>query len=51
MTDITIEFEVGEHPKVCDHCGSTDLEEVGLVAPKCKDCGKFSVSHLQPKEE
>jgi hypothetical protein len=36
---------VGEHPTTCDHCGGP-TEEIGLVAPKCTVCGKFSLSHI-----
>ena len=38
--------KVGEHPTTCDHCGGR-TEEIGLVAPKCTKCGRFSLSHLQ----
>jgi hypothetical protein len=37
---------VGEQPTVCEHCGSTRLVSIGLVAPKCEDCGRFTLTHL-----
>jgi hypothetical protein len=44
-----IVFDTGEQPTVCDHCGSTRMKNIGLVAPKCQDCGKFSISHMTPR--
>jgi hypothetical protein len=29
----------------CTHCGA-DLEEIGLVAPRCVGCGRFSMEHI-----
>ena len=43
---------VGPTPDRCDHCGG-EVENIGLVAPKCKVCGRFSLSHIAfgpPKE-
>jgi hypothetical protein len=49
---IEVKGNVGEHPTTCDHCGG-EVEEIGLVAPKCLDCGRFSLSHISfgPPEE
>jgi hypothetical protein len=44
-----IKFDVGEEPTVCDHCGSENMERIGLVAPRCGDCNKFSISHMTPR--
>jgi hypothetical protein len=41
-----IKLAVGNHPMECDHCGSNNMIEIGLVAPKCEDCGRFSLSHM-----
>ena len=42
-----IEFKstVDEMPTECDHCGGK-TESIGLVAPKCTECGQFSLSHI-----
>jgi hypothetical protein len=52
MKAIEIGSTVGEMPAECDHCGG-ETESIGLVAPKCVDCGRFSLSHISfgpPKE-
>lgn len=36
---------VGQHPTACDHCGG-EVEEIGLIAPRCTRCGEFSLSHI-----
>lgn len=46
MKAIEVKIDVGEHPTICDHCGADDMLEIGLVAPKCGTCGRFSLSHM-----
>lgn len=45
--------DVATPPSVCDHCGADALYSIGLVAPKCAECGQFSMSHITfgPMEE
>jgi hypothetical protein len=47
---ITVVFDTGPMPEKCDHCCSENMVNVGLVAPKCNDCGRFSLSHMTPRE-
>lgn len=45
MDAIHVQDKVGETPAQCDHCGGP-VKEIGLVAPKCTKCGRFSISHI-----
>lgn len=45
MKGLEFRGSVGEHPTSCDRCGG-EVEEIGLVAPKCRSCGRFSLSHI-----
>ena len=35
----------GPRATTCSHCGGA-MEEIGLCAPKCSQCGQFDLSHL-----
>jgi hypothetical protein len=42
---LEVRGSVGAQPVVCDHCGGP-TESIGLVAPICTVCEKFSLSHI-----